>query len=202
MPKAVVFDVGNVLVDWNVRAFYARFIADPARLDWFLAEVVTPQWHFQHDAGRPFAETSAELIARFPAEADLIRLFGPRFNETIVGPIPGMIELVEQLAAAGVPLFAITNFSHEFWLPFRAQWPVFDHFADIVVSGAERLTKPDAAIYQLALKRFGLAPGEALFIDDRLENVAAAQANGFAGHHFSGHEPLAAELARLGLLAQ
>jgi 2-haloacid dehalogenase len=202
MLRAVVFDIGNVIVDWNVRAFYARFIDDPARLDWFLANVVTPEWHFQHDMGRPFAETSAEQIARFPAEADLIRLYGPRFNETVPGPIPGMVELVEQLAARGVPLFAITNFSHEFWAQFRPEWPVFDHFIDIVVSGTERLAKPDPAIYQLALRRFGLGPGEAIFIDDRAENVEAAQVNGFQGHLFTGHAPLAAELARLGLLPQ
>lgn len=200
MLRAVVFDVGNVIVDWNVRAFYARFIADPARLDWFLANVVTPEWHFQHDMGRPFAETSAELIARFPAEAELIRLYGPRFNETVVGPIPGMVALVEQLAARRVPLFAITNFAHEFWLQFRPEWPVFDHFSDIVVSGAERLAKPDPAIYQLALRRFGLAPGEAIFIDDRADNVTAAQANGFVGHHFTGRDALATALAQLGLL--
>ncbi len=200
MLRAVVFDVGNVLVDWNVRAFYARHIADPARLDWFLAEVVTPAWHFQHDAGRPFAETSAELIARFPAEADLIRLFGPRFNETITGPIAGMPELVGALAAAGVPIFGITNFSHEFWPPFRAAWPLFDQFADIIVSGEERLTKPDPAIYHLALRRFGLAPGEAIFIDDRADNVAAAAANGFVGHQFRDVATLAGELRALGLL--
>jgi 2-haloacid dehalogenase len=200
MVRAVVFDVGNVIVDWNVRAFYARFIADPTRLEWFLANVVTPAWHYQHDMGRAFAETSAELIARFPAEAALIGLFGPRFNETIVGPIPGMLELVEELAGRGVPLFAITNFSQEFWVPFRAEWPVFDHFQDIVVSGAERMAKPDPAIYQLALRRFGLAPGDAIFIDDRADNVVAAQANGFVGHVFAGHDALAAELMRLGLL--
>jgi 2-haloacid dehalogenase len=202
MVRAVVLDVGNVLVDWDVRAFYAPQIPDAARLDWFLANVVTPAWHFQHDAGRPFAETSAELIARFPAEADLIRQFGPRFNETITGPIPGMPELVEQLAARGVPIFGITNFSHEFWPPFRAQWPLFDHFADIIVSGEERLTKPDPAIYQLALTRFGLAPGEGYFIDDRADNVEAAAANGFVAHQFRDAETLAAELRRLGLLPQ
>ncbi|WP_156254543.1 HAD family hydrolase [Sandarakinorhabdus oryzae] len=202
MAKAVVFDVGNVLYGWDIAALYRPLIADPERLAWFCREVVTPEWHFQHDAGRPFAETSAELIARFPEEADLIRQFGPRFNETIVGPIPGMLALVEQLAQRGVPLFGITNFSAEFWAPFRATAPVFDHFTDIIVSGAERLVKPDPAIYALALCRFGLAPGEAIFVDDRADNVAAGEANGFVGHLFTGHEPLAAELARLGLLAQ
>jgi 2-haloacid dehalogenase len=85
-------------------------------------------------------------------------------------------------------------------VPFRAEWPVFDHFQDIVVSGAERMAKPDSAIYQLALRRFGLAPGDAIFIDDRADNVVAAQANGFVGHVFAGHDALAAELMRLGLL--
>lgn len=202
MPRAVVFDVGNVLFGWDIAALYGKLIDDPARLDWFCREVVTPEWHFQHDAGRAFADTSAELIAQYPDEADLIRQFGPRFNETITGPIAGMPVLVERLAAAGVPLFGITNFSHEFWPAFRATAPLFDHFADIVVSGAEALVKPDPAIYNLALRRFGLAPGEAIFVDDRADNVAAAAANGFLGHHFTGHDALAAELARLGLLPQ
>lgn len=198
--KSVVFDVGNVLFGWDLRALYAKLIDDPARLDWFCRTVVTPEWHFQHDAGRPFAETSVELAARFPAEADLIRALGPRFNETITGPLPGMASIVERLAARAIPLFGITNFSHEFWPPFKATAPMFDHFIDIVVSGDERLTKPDPAIYALALARFGLAPGEALFVDDRLENIVAAAANGFVGHHFSGADRLEGELLRLGLL--
>ena len=202
MPNAVVFDVGNVLYCWDIRALYAPLIADPDRLAWFCREVVTADWHFQHDAGRPFAQTSAELIARFPDEAELVRLFGPRFNETITGPIPGMLPLVERLAARGVPLFGITNFSAELRPPFRATAPIFDHFSDIVVSGAERLAKPDPAIYALALRRFGLAPGEAIFVDDRAENVTAGEACGFVGHLFKGSHSLASELVGLGLLDQ
>lgn len=198
--RAVVFDVGNVLYGWDIGALYARLIDDPARLDWFLAHVVTPHWHFQHDEGRAFADTSAELIARFPAEADLIRAFGPRFGETITGEIPGMAALMAQLAARQVPMFGITNFSHEFWLDFRPQARLIDHLRDVVVSGAERLVKPDPAIYLLALARFGLQPGEALFVDDRAENVTAADVNGFAGHLFDGADGLAARLNDLGLL--
>ena len=96
-PTSVVFDVGNVLVDWNPRAFFARQIADPERLDRFLGEVATPDWHFQHDAGRPFAETSAELIARHPDEADNIRLWGERFGEQIGAVLPGMRAETERL---------------------------------------------------------------------------------------------------------
>jgi 2-haloacid dehalogenase len=200
--KAVVFDVGNVLYGWDIRALYARLIDDPVRLDWFCREVVTPEWHFQHDEGRAFADTSAELIARFPAEADLIRAFGPRFGETITGEVPGMAAIVEALHARGVPLFAITNFSAEFWPDFRAGARLLAPMRDVIVSGAERLAKPDPAIYALALKRFGLRPGEALFVDDRADNVAAGEANGFPGHLFSGADRLAARLAALGLLPQ
>jgi 2-haloacid dehalogenase len=200
--KAVVFDVGNVLYGWDIRALYAKLIDDPARLDWFCREVVTPEWHFQHDEGRPFADTSAELIARFPQEADLIRQFGPRFNETITGEIAGMAAIVDGLAARGVPLFAITNFSAEFWPAFRATARLIDPMRDVIVSGAERLVKPDPAIYRLALQRFRLAPGEALFVDDRADNIAAGEAHGFAGHLFGGADALAARLAALGLMDQ
>ncbi len=198
--KAVVFDVGNVLYGWDIRALYARLIDDPARLDWFCSHVVTPEWHFQHDAGRPFAETSAELIARFPAEADLIRAFGPRFGETILGEVPGMAALLHGLAARHVPMFGITNFSHEFWLGFRPGARLIDLLRDVVVSGAVRLTKPDPAIYALALERFGLNEGDAIFVDDRAENVLAAEQNGFAGHLFDGAGGLSARLQQAGLL--
>lgn len=199
--RAVVFDVGHVLYEWDIRHLYARLIPDPARLEWFLANVVTRAWHFQHDAGRPFAETSAELIARFPDEADLIRAYGPRWLETIPGPVPGSLELVARLADQGVPLFAITNFAAEFWAMFRPTAPVFDRFTDIIVSGEERLMKPDPAIFALARRRFGLGDGEALFVDDQPANVAAAEAAGWLGHRFESAERLAADLSRLGLLA-
>jgi 2-haloacid dehalogenase len=202
MPvKAVVFDVGNVLYHWSPKDFYKLLIEDDQELETFLRDVVTMDWHFQHDAGRPFAETSAELIAQFPHHRDLIMAWGPRFSETVTGPVEGMIEIVNALADRGVPLFGITNFADEFWHPFRDQEAaVFDLFTDIVVSGTEKMVKPDDAIYQLALRRFGLSAGEGLFIDDRLENVAAGEANGFMGHHFQSAGPLRAQLMGLGLL--
>jgi 2-haloacid dehalogenase len=198
---AVVFDVGHVLYDWDPRFLYEKLIDEPQALDGFLARVVTREWHFQHDAGRPFAETSAELAAAYPEHHDLIQQFGPRFGETIPGPISGMVDLVEELDRANVPLFAITNFSAEFWEPFRArEAALFDRFRDIVVSGAERLVKPDPAIFALAMARFGLKPGEALFVDDRPENVAAGEAAGLIGHVFRDAETLRAVLVERGLL--
>ena len=200
-PKAVIFDVGHVLFDWHPRYLYERLIGDGQALDAFLRDVATREWHIQHDAGRPFAETSAELIAQFPDHAKLIAAWGPRFNEMLPGPIPGMIELVEELDAASVPLFAITNFSGEFFRAFRAtQEAFFARFRDIVVSGDERLLKPDPAIYRLALERFGLRAEEAVFVDDSLPNVEGAAASGISAIQFVGAEPLRMELHRLGVL--
>ncbi len=199
--RAVVFDVGHVLYGWDIGALYAKLIADPARLRWFLAHVITPQWHFQHDAGRSHTETIPELTAQFPAEAALIAAYAPRWLETVTGPVPGMHEIVAELDEARVPLFAITNFSAEFWDMFRPTAPIFDRFRDIIVSGSERLMKPDPAIYALALRRFGLAPGEGLFIDDRIENIRAGAANGLPGHHFSNAAALRTRLVAEGLLS-
>ena len=200
MFQSVIFDVGRVLFDWDPRFLYERLIDDDQALDAFLRDVVTTEWHFQHDAGRPFAETSAELIAEFPEHEALIELWRPRFNDTNRAAIPGMHELVAELDAAGVPLYAITNFSGEFWPPFRAKHAhLFDRFRDIVVSGDEKLIKPDPAIYRLALDRFGLTPREAVFIDDNRDNVAGAAAVGMAAIHFSDVGALRSELAALGL---
>lgn len=166
-----------------------------------MTNVVTPQWHFQHDAGRPLAEMVPELKAGFPGHAPLIDAYAARFNETIPGPVPGSLELVERLDAVGVPLFAITNFGHEFWEGFRPTQPVFDRFRDIIVSGTEKLMKPDPAIYRLAIERFGIDPAGALFIDDVAANIAGAESVGIAGHRFVDAATLERALVARGYLA-
>ena len=201
MPSVVIFDIGNVLFDWNPRFLYERLIDDDRALDAFLRDVATKDWHFQHDAGRPFAETSAELAALHPQHADLIAAWGPRFNEQLGDMLSGMRALVDDLHARGVPLYAITNFSGEFWPPFRdREAALFDRFRGIVVSGDEDLTKPDPVIYRLALERFGIAAEDAVFVDDRADNVAAADAVGIRGLLFTDAEALRADLAQLELL--
>lgn len=199
--SAVVFDVGNVLLPWDRGALYRQMIDDEAVLDAFLAEVVTEEWHFQHDAGRDFADTSAELIAKHPQHRALIEAWGPRFGETLGAPIAGMVEIIDDLDAAGVAMFGITNFSHEFFVPVRADHPrLFGRMRDIIVSGEERLVKPDAAIYRLAERRFSLPAPAMLFVDDRADNIAGAEAIGMAGHLFRNAETLRADLVARGLL--
>ena len=198
--ETVVFDVGNVLYRWDRRLPYLAHFADPAELDEFLATVIPLDWHAQHDAGRPAADMVAERSALFPEHAPLIADWFARFNESIPGPVEGSLELVERLLAKGIPLHGITNFGADTWAGFRPTAPVFDSFRDIVVSGDEKLAKPDPAIYALAERRFGFAPETMLFIDDSLANVEAARARGWHGHHFTDAAGLEAELAAQGLL--
>lgn len=198
--RSVIFDVGRVLFDWDLRHLFAKLITDPQELEWFVTHVVTPEWHFQHDAGRPLSDMLPERKAEFPDHAPLIDAYAARFNETIPGPMPGSLELVERLAAAGVPLFAITNFGHEFWEGFRPTQPIFDHFQDIVVSGTEKMMKPDPAIYRLAIERFGIDPAGAIFIDDVAKNVAGAESVGIAGHRFVDAPTLERDLVTRGYL--
>jgi 2-haloacid dehalogenase len=198
--EAVVFDVGRVLYRWDLRHLFRKLIADPAELERFVGGVVTPEWHFQHDAGRPIAEMIAERCAEFPEHEALIAAYGARFNETIPGPVPGSLELVHRLHARGVPLYAITNFGADFWAGFRPTAPVFDLFNDIVVSGVEKLAKPDPALFALAARRFAREPGAMLFIDDNADNIAGAAACGWQVHRFVDAQTLERDLVDRALL--
>ena len=199
-PKAVVFDIGRVLFDWNLRFLFEKLIDEPDRLDRFLAEVVTEEWHFQSDGGQSLAEMVPARIAQFPEHAHLIEAYRARFNETLPAAIPGTHEIVRRLAGRGVPLYALTNFGAEFWAGFRPVQPIFDLFADVVVSGEERVAKPDPRIYEIAEARFGLPPHALFFTDDNPANVAAAAARGWRAHLFTDAPGLEAELAAHGLL--
>ncbi|MBL8656295.1 MAG: HAD-IA family hydrolase [Altererythrobacter sp.] len=198
--EAVVFDVGRVLYQWQLAALIDKLTDDPAERDHVLASVITEEWHFQHDGGRPLAEMLPERIAAFPEAERFLTAYAERFNETIPGPVPGSLEIVRALHGRGVPLYAITNFGAEFWAAFRPTAPIFDLFQDIVVSGEEKLVKPDPAIFALAARRFGHEPAAMLFIDDNAANVAAARASGWHGHHFRDAALLRAELEQRGLL--
>jgi 2-haloacid dehalogenase len=200
-PSAVIFDVGNVLYGWDPDSFLVRQIADDEARLRYIEDVDLWNWHETLDGGRAFADASAELSEKFPDYAHLIAAWGERFGETISDPVPGMHAIVEDLDGRGVPLFAITNFSADFWAPFRAKEDAFfRRFRDIVVSGEEKLLKPDPAIYYLALDRFGLKPADAIFIDDRLINVEGAKAVGMHAHLFTDAADLRSRLEAEGLL--
>ena len=199
-PSAVVFDIGRVLFAWQFAALFEKLIPDPAELRWFLENVVTEDWHYQHDRGRPLAEMVAERIAEFPAYADHIRAYAERFNETIPGPVAGMHELTIRLHGCGVPLYALTNFGDELWARFRPTQPIFDLFADVIVSGVEQVAKPDPAIYAITEARTGRAGADLFFTDDNPANIATARARGWQAHLFTDAARLETQLIAAGLL--
>lgn len=198
--EAAVFDVGRVLVQWDMRCLLRKLYATEAEADWAFRNVVTEEWHFRHDAGESLAVLLEERKAMFPDHATAIDAYATRFLETVPGPVDGTARLVDRLAGKGVPLYALTNFAETFWDEFRPTQPVFDHFADIVVSGVEKVAKPDPAIYAIAERRFGHAPEALLFIDDNPANVAAARTCGWQAVQFTHAAALERELVARGLL--
>lgn len=186
MPRTLIFDIGNVLLRWEPQALFRQYLPDDAAVDAFLAEVGFSDWNHQFDGGVPWPEGVASHSARFPHHAEVLAAYDSRWHETIVGPVAGMPELLAELAAAGVPLYAITNFSEPKFSETLARFPFLaGSFRDIVVSGVERMTKPGAEIFHLCLARNGLAPSDAAFIDDLPKNVAAAEALGLTGIVFT-----------------
>lgn len=199
LPQAVVFDVGNVLLDWNPAYLYDKLIADREERAWFLTHVVTLGWHVEQDRGRPLAEGVAVLADRFPGSAGLIGAFYERWLETISGPIDGTVEIMASLKRAGVPVHALTNFSAELWPRTVEAYPFLGGFDVAVVSGEVGYIKPDPRIFDVLNARSGLNAGEMLFIDDRAENVEAASQLGFRTIRFTDADALARDLAAAGL---
>lgn len=197
----VVWDIGRVLVEFDLARIYRDTIPDVEERRRFVAEVVTEEWHAQHDAGVSFAEMVAARTAQYPMHAERIARYASHWLDSLPGPVAGTHELVARLAACQVPQYAITNFGVDAWRLFRPTFPVLDAFEDIVVSGIERLIKPDPAIFHLAASRFGRDPRTMLFIDDNADNIAAAATLGWHVHHFTGDAAtLERELVALHLL--
>jgi len=192
--KIVVFDIGKVLIDWDPRHLYRTMFADEQEMEVFLRDVCARDCILELDRGKPFAEAVTERIALFPHYEAEISAFDERWHETNRGVIEGAMTILKKLQSASVPNYAITNFSAEKFEGARKAFPFLDSFDGIVVSGRERLLKPDAAIYQLFLERHDLKAADCIFIDDSLKNVEGAKAVGMHGHHFLDAEGLAREL--------
>lgn len=199
--EIAVFDLGGVLIDWDPRHLYRRlFAGDEAAMEDFLATVCTPEWNRCQDAGRSFAEAEAEAIARYPDKRELITAWLRHFDEMVPGAIEGTVAVLARLRARGVPLYALSNWSAETFGLSRSRFPFLEWFRGIVVSGEERVLKPDPRIFALLLERYGIDPGRAVFIDDSPANTAAAEAIGMHAIRFVSPAQLTQELQALGLL--
>lgn len=207
-PSAVIFDLGNVLIDWDMRpSFRPHFDTEEevsAFLRWFWPLFQT----HVHDSDLDMTTGLAPVRAMHPELAQLIDVFEHRWNEFVKGPMPESVALLERLDERAVPLFALTNWPAQVWPPRGPEgsdpahhdYGFLDRFQKIVVSGQVKMKKPDAEIYTHALDVFGLAAPDAVFIDDLAENIEAAEALGMTGLRFEGADKLETDLKALGFL--
>ncbi|WP_045765313.1 HAD family hydrolase [Xanthomonas albilineans] len=195
----VVFDLGGVLIDWNPRYLYRRLFAQEAQMEHFLREICSPQWNERQDAGRPWHEAVAELSALHPAHAPMIAAYHARWPEMLGGALDDTVAVLEELRGCDVRLYALTNWSHETFPIARERYPFLAWFEGVLVSGEERLVKPDPAIFALLCARYAITPSRAVFIDDAPRNVHAAAGIGMQALQFRDAATLRAALIALGL---
>ena len=193
--KNIIFDVGKVLIKWDVRPFFFHLLGDQDAVEDFLTEVDFFSWNLELDRGLSFQDGVKNQSEKFPQYATLFEAFDQGWPKTVPGPIEGTVDILSQLKAKNIPLYAITNFSHEKWPIACEMFPYLGNsFIDTIVSGEHKMIKPDPAIYQLLLERNQLKPEDCIFIDDTLENVEAAIALGIDGLLFTSPEQFASDL--------
>jgi 2-haloacid dehalogenase len=198
-PTRVVFDFGRVLLHWDPRIVYQTIFRTEAEIDDFMTRVLPPEWNLEQDRGRSWKEAEDIQIKLFPGYTKEIRAFRARWREMVPYPIGGTVNILEKLKAAQVPLYGITNFASDTLREAKTIYPFLaNSFIDIVVSGDEKLVKPDAAIYKVLLKRQKLKAEDCVFIDDSLPNVEAAARLGFHALHFTTPEVFAGDLRAQG----
>ena len=198
--RAVVFDIGGVLLHWDPGLVYRDLIPDEAERERFLAEICTPAWNATLDAGRHLAQACAELAERHPGQADRIWAWS-RQDEMIGGEIPGTADLVARLVEADVATYLLTNMPAEVFAARRARYPVLQRFRGAVVSGEVGLLKPHPEIFEHLIASFGLDRAGSLFVDDLAANVAGARAVGLGAHHFVDADHLERDLVERGFLS-
>jgi 2-haloacid dehalogenase len=199
--RAIVFDFGGVLMDWNPRYLYRKlFPGDDTAMERFLAEIGFTEWNQQQDAGRAFSLAVTELVKRFPSYADLIQAYDERWEESIAGPLQGTVDLLLPLQQAGLELHGLSNWSSEKFAAVRTKYSFFQLFATILLSGDVKLIKPDPRIFEALLERIGRSASECLFIDDSEENISTARSLGFETIRFESPDQLRRELQQRGLL--
>ncbi|MCC6261078.1 MAG: HAD family phosphatase [Anaerolineales bacterium] len=197
----IIFDFGGVLLKWNPHNIYQSYFPNqPAAIDSFLAEINFMEWNAQQDKGRPFMEGNAILASQFPQYKELIYAYYENWEKCIDGQIDGSVEILRRLKARGYFMYGLSNWSAETFPTAYKKYPFFKLLDDYVLSGDVKLIKPEAEIFRYALKKFGKAAEECLFIDDSEPNIRAAKTLGFQTVHFQSAAQLQTELSKLRLL--
>ena len=199
--KAVIFDYGNVLIEWDPRYVYNRYFPnDPEGMENFLKEIDFMGWNAHQDRGRTFKDGVADHSTKFPQHAHLIQAYHDHWKDSIGDVHEGSIEILKQLKQKGYPLYGLSNWSAETFPYAREQFDFFDLFDDMVISSHVGYVKPEPEIYQLILEKIERPAQECLFIDDSLPNIEQADKMGFVTIHYRSSAQLKSELEKLGIL--
>lgn len=198
--KTLIFDLGGVLLDWDPRYLYRKVFTDEKEMEHFLAEVCSPAWNAQMDAGKNLQDGISELLSKYPAYTEQIRFYQTRWFEMLKGEFPGSIAILEELKLAEFKLAVLSNFPADLFQQVKEGYQFLDWFDLLIISGEVGVAKPHPAIYQILLRELGQSAEECVFIDDRLENIAEADRQGFETIHFDSAEKLRSELVDKRLL--
>lgn len=202
MPKIqhIVFDIGQVFLNWDPEVPFRTLIPDATERQWFLTEVCSPAWNREQDRGRAWTEAENLLIAQHPDYAALIRVYRRDWAQMLTHRIEGSIALLEAVLAAGHDVTLLTNWHQDTFAEARRMHPFLDSTRGVTVSGEVKLIKPDPAIYQHHAQTFALQPAHTLFFDDSPKNVQGAKDQGWQAELFTSPEQMRADLLRYGLL--
>jgi 2-haloacid dehalogenase len=192
----LIFDLGNVLIDWSPSYLYDKVFTDATQKDYFLNTICPMDWHARQDAGRPVEEATEEKLREHPDWAHPIRAFYARWKEMFHGPIDGSVDILRELKESGrFRIYALTNWSAELFAHALDDFAFLHWFDGRVVSGEEGINKPDPALYRILLGRYSIDPARAVFIDDKESNIEAGRALGIDGIVFSSPQQLRNELS-------
>ena len=169
-----LFDLGGVFFDWNPKYFYKNVFTEHEELDYFLNNVCTLEWNYEQDAGRLIKEAEKELIIRYPQYKKEIKLYYPNHRKMIGTVFQNSVDILSKLYEENYLCYALSNWSAETFEGMIVDYPFLKKFGGILISGEEKMVKPNREIFELAINRFNLIPNKTVFIDDNLSNINAA----------------------------
>lgn len=200
MKKSIVFDFGQVLIQWSPYFLYRKLLPSDESIREFLEEIKFSEFNPRMDAGYPFEQTRAEVLSRHPHKRDLADAFFARWTECSGEPNEDVVALMRELKRTGHPVYGLSNWSAETFAWVRPRYAFLEELDDYLISGAVGQVKPGEKIYQLFLERVGKQAGECVFIDDSPANIETARRLGFTGVLFTSPEQLRLDLQRMGIL--
>lgn len=198
--KNIIFDFGGVVMDWNPRYFFKDYFNDDEKMEFFLKNIATDEWNAEQDRGRTLAEGTEIQVAKFPQWEKELRAYYDNWTTMLRSDIPKNVEVLRKLEHSNYELFGLTNWSAETFPYALENYDFFKIFGgNIVVSGTEKVIKPDPKIWEVLLERYHIKADESVFIDDNAKNIEVAKALGFITVHITPETDLEKELIDLGL---